>query len=243
MRPVIAHCHLGLARSLRSARRQSEAEQHFSVATAMYQQMGIDFWLPGRSRASSSRSGTSSSCPPRCCGRPRRRCAGARAPSGGRRSPPGTAASSRRTRRQHVDGTDAVLLEVCQPSPSQACLVRREFRQLTVCTGILCAWEEHHLLRWNEHYEKVHAGGPASHRHLFDGAAGEHKAHSDARLPIVEDAIAGRRGDDRASFAGIERESISLLLRKQRAPRSRSSGRAWATAAAPPADVSSELRA
>jgi tetratricopeptide (TPR) repeat protein len=45
MRPLIAHCHLGLGRlCLRTGRRQ-QAHEHLTIATALYREMDMRFWL------------------------------------------------------------------------------------------------------------------------------------------------------------------------------------------------------
>jgi hypothetical protein len=45
MRPLVAHCHLGLGKlSGRTGQRQ-EAEVHLTTATTMYREMDIRFWL------------------------------------------------------------------------------------------------------------------------------------------------------------------------------------------------------
>jgi tetratricopeptide (TPR) repeat protein len=45
MRPLIAHCHLGLGKlSLRTGKQQ-EAQEHLTTATTMYREMDMRFWL------------------------------------------------------------------------------------------------------------------------------------------------------------------------------------------------------
>jgi hypothetical protein len=45
MRPLVAHCHLGLGKlNCRSANR-GQAEEHLTIATAMYREMGMAYWL------------------------------------------------------------------------------------------------------------------------------------------------------------------------------------------------------
>jgi tetratricopeptide (TPR) repeat protein len=45
MRPLVAHCHLGLGKlSLQTGSRQ-EAQEHLATATAMYREMDMRFWL------------------------------------------------------------------------------------------------------------------------------------------------------------------------------------------------------
>jgi len=45
MRPVIAHCHLGLGKLYRSTGKRDQALEHLSVATTMYREMDMRFWL------------------------------------------------------------------------------------------------------------------------------------------------------------------------------------------------------
>jgi DNA-binding NtrC family response regulator/tetratricopeptide (TPR) repeat protein len=45
MRPLVAHCHLDLARLYRSAGRPTEADEHFTLATSMYRTMDMRIWL------------------------------------------------------------------------------------------------------------------------------------------------------------------------------------------------------
>jgi tetratricopeptide (TPR) repeat protein len=45
MRPLVAHCHLGLGRLHRLAGRVQEARDHFSTATTMYREMDMRFYL------------------------------------------------------------------------------------------------------------------------------------------------------------------------------------------------------
>jgi len=45
MRPLIAHCHSGLARLYGRAGRRAESEEHLAAATSMYCEMGMPFWL------------------------------------------------------------------------------------------------------------------------------------------------------------------------------------------------------
>jgi tetratricopeptide (TPR) repeat protein len=43
MRPLVAHCHLGLGKLYR--RKREQAEEHFTTATTMYREMGMTYWL------------------------------------------------------------------------------------------------------------------------------------------------------------------------------------------------------
>jgi class 3 adenylate cyclase/tetratricopeptide (TPR) repeat protein len=45
MRPLLAHCHLGLGNLCRGAGNQAKAEEHLATATAMYREMDMRFWL------------------------------------------------------------------------------------------------------------------------------------------------------------------------------------------------------
>jgi class 3 adenylate cyclase/tetratricopeptide (TPR) repeat protein len=45
MRPLVAHCHLGLGTLYRRKGKRQEARQHLALATAMYREMDMRFWL------------------------------------------------------------------------------------------------------------------------------------------------------------------------------------------------------
>jgi class 3 adenylate cyclase/tetratricopeptide (TPR) repeat protein len=45
MRPLIAHCHLGLGKLYRRTGKRQEAQEHLTTATAMYREMDMRFWL------------------------------------------------------------------------------------------------------------------------------------------------------------------------------------------------------
>jgi len=45
MRPLLTHCHLGLGRLYRRLGRGQEAQQHLAIATTMYREMDMRFWL------------------------------------------------------------------------------------------------------------------------------------------------------------------------------------------------------
>jgi hypothetical protein len=46
MRPLIAHCHLGLAKLCRRTGQQREqAREHLTTATTMYREMDMAYWL------------------------------------------------------------------------------------------------------------------------------------------------------------------------------------------------------
>ena len=45
MRPLVAHCHLGLGKLYRQSGKREEAHEHLTTAAAMYREMGMTFWL------------------------------------------------------------------------------------------------------------------------------------------------------------------------------------------------------
>ena len=45
MRPLVAHCHLGLGNLSRRTGDRAKAEEHLAGAKAMYREMGMSFWL------------------------------------------------------------------------------------------------------------------------------------------------------------------------------------------------------
>ena len=45
MRPLVAHCHLGLERLYRRTGNQEQAREHLTIATTMYREMDMRFWL------------------------------------------------------------------------------------------------------------------------------------------------------------------------------------------------------
>jgi tetratricopeptide (TPR) repeat protein len=45
MRPLVAHCHLGLAKLYRRTGMRELARQHLTTATTMYREMDMRFWL------------------------------------------------------------------------------------------------------------------------------------------------------------------------------------------------------
>ena len=45
MRPLIAHCHLGLAKLFRRTGKREQAREHLTTATTMYREMNMGFWL------------------------------------------------------------------------------------------------------------------------------------------------------------------------------------------------------
>jgi tetratricopeptide (TPR) repeat protein len=45
MRPLVAHCHLGLGRLSRRTGKGDQAQEHLTIATAMYREMHMTYWL------------------------------------------------------------------------------------------------------------------------------------------------------------------------------------------------------
>ena len=45
MRPLVAHCHLGLGTLYRRTADSAKAKEHLATATTMYREMDMDFWL------------------------------------------------------------------------------------------------------------------------------------------------------------------------------------------------------
>ena len=45
MRPLVAHCHLGLGKLYRCTGDRSKAEEHLTTAATMYREMDMRFWL------------------------------------------------------------------------------------------------------------------------------------------------------------------------------------------------------
>jgi hypothetical protein len=45
MRPLAAHCHLGLGKLHRRASNRAQAREHLVIATPMYREMGMTYWL------------------------------------------------------------------------------------------------------------------------------------------------------------------------------------------------------
>jgi tetratricopeptide (TPR) repeat protein len=44
MRPLIAHCHLGLSKLYQRIGRREQASEHLGIATTMYREMDMHFW-------------------------------------------------------------------------------------------------------------------------------------------------------------------------------------------------------
>ena len=45
MLPLVAHCHLGLGKLYRRTGQREQAHEHLSIATTLYREMGMQFWL------------------------------------------------------------------------------------------------------------------------------------------------------------------------------------------------------
>jgi tetratricopeptide (TPR) repeat protein len=45
MRPLVAQCHFGLAKLYRRTNKREQAQEHFTTATTMYREMGMQYWL------------------------------------------------------------------------------------------------------------------------------------------------------------------------------------------------------
>jgi hypothetical protein len=45
MRPLIAHCHLGLGKLYRRTGNRQGAQEHLTRATTLYREMDMCFWL------------------------------------------------------------------------------------------------------------------------------------------------------------------------------------------------------
>jgi hypothetical protein len=54
MRPLVAHCHLGLGRLYHHAGRDAVAREHLTTAAIMYREMGMGFWLSQAERCEPS---------------------------------------------------------------------------------------------------------------------------------------------------------------------------------------------
>jgi predicted protein tyrosine phosphatase len=45
MRPLVAHCHLGLGKLYWRTGKREQAVEHLTTATTMYREMGMTYWL------------------------------------------------------------------------------------------------------------------------------------------------------------------------------------------------------
>jgi tetratricopeptide (TPR) repeat protein len=55
MRPLVAHCHLGLGKLYRRTGDQAKAHEHLTTASAMYREMDMGFWLEKAEAVSAAR--------------------------------------------------------------------------------------------------------------------------------------------------------------------------------------------
>jgi tetratricopeptide (TPR) repeat protein len=60
LRPLIAHCHLGLGKLYRRTDKREQAQEHLTTATTMYREMGMTYWLEKAAAEMSDPSKTSS---------------------------------------------------------------------------------------------------------------------------------------------------------------------------------------
>ena len=51
MRPLIAHCHLGLGKLYRRMGKREQAREHLTTSTTMYREMGMAYWLEQAAQA------------------------------------------------------------------------------------------------------------------------------------------------------------------------------------------------
>ena len=45
MRPLVVDCHLGLGKLYRGTGKREQAQEHLTIATTMYREMDMRFWL------------------------------------------------------------------------------------------------------------------------------------------------------------------------------------------------------
>jgi Tetratricopeptide repeat len=45
MRPLVAHCHLGLGKLYRRTGNREQAQEHLTTTTTMYREMDMEFWV------------------------------------------------------------------------------------------------------------------------------------------------------------------------------------------------------
>jgi tetratricopeptide (TPR) repeat protein len=45
LRPLVAHCHLGLGRLYRRTGKREQVQEHLTTATALYREVGMTYWL------------------------------------------------------------------------------------------------------------------------------------------------------------------------------------------------------
>ena len=45
MRPLVAHCYLGLGKLYHRTGKREQAQEHLTTAMTMYREMGMTYWL------------------------------------------------------------------------------------------------------------------------------------------------------------------------------------------------------
>jgi len=55
MRPLVAHCHLGLGKLYGRTGKREQAQEHLATATTMYREMGMTYWLEKAEEESTER--------------------------------------------------------------------------------------------------------------------------------------------------------------------------------------------
>ena len=45
MRPLLAHCHVGLGKLYRRTDKRADAREHLTTATTMYREVGMTYWV------------------------------------------------------------------------------------------------------------------------------------------------------------------------------------------------------
>lgn len=45
LRPLAAHCHLGLGKLYRRVGKREQAQKHLTTATTIYREMGMTYWM------------------------------------------------------------------------------------------------------------------------------------------------------------------------------------------------------
>jgi len=45
VRPLVAHCHLGLGKLYRRTGKREHAREHLTTAATMFREMGMTYWL------------------------------------------------------------------------------------------------------------------------------------------------------------------------------------------------------
>ena len=63
MRPLVAHCNLGLGKLCQRTGRRQEAQEHLTIATTLYREMNIRFWLEQAEAAVNELAGESDRVP------------------------------------------------------------------------------------------------------------------------------------------------------------------------------------